>query len=156
MIGLDSAGKTTILYNLKLGCVVQTMPTIGFNVESIEYRNIEFTVWDMGGQDKIRSLWRHYFFDTQGIIYVIDISDIERLQDNIIEFGKITQEIGLKSIPILIFANKFDLPNTISLSDISNRLNLNLMTGRKWHLQLSSGLTGVGIYEGLDWLSKNI
>lgn len=64
-VGLDAAGKTTILYKLKLGEIVTTIPTIGFNVETVEYKNISFTVWDVGGQDKIRPLWRHYFQNTQ-------------------------------------------------------------------------------------------
>lgn len=64
MVGLDAAGKTTILYKLKLGEIVTTIPTIGFNVETVEYKNISFTVWDVGGQDKIRPLWRHYFQNT--------------------------------------------------------------------------------------------
>ena len=67
MVGLDAAGKTTILYKLKLGEIVTTIPTIGFNVETVEYKNISFTVWDVGGQDKIRPLWRHYFQNTQGM-----------------------------------------------------------------------------------------
>ena len=61
MLGLDAAGKTTILYKLKLGEVVSSVPTIGFNVETLEYKKIKFTVWDVGGQDKIRLLWRHYY-----------------------------------------------------------------------------------------------
>uniref|UniRef100_A0A183CME8 MICOS complex subunit MIC60 n=1 Tax=Globodera pallida TaxID=36090 RepID=A0A183CME8_GLOPA len=65
MVGLDAAGKTTILYKLKLGEIVTTIPTIGFNVETVEYRNISFTVWDVGGQDKIRPLWRYYYQNTQ-------------------------------------------------------------------------------------------
>ncbi|PWA66565.1 ADP-ribosylation factor 3 [Artemisia annua] len=68
MVGLDAAGKTTILYKLKLGEIVTTIPTIGFNVETVEYKN-SFTVWDVGGQDKIRPLWRHYFQNTQGLIF---------------------------------------------------------------------------------------
>lgn len=60
MVGLDAAGKTTVLYKLKLGEIVTTIPTIGFNVETVKYKNINFTVWDVGGQDKIRPLWRHY------------------------------------------------------------------------------------------------
>lgn len=67
MVGLDAAGKTTILYKLKLGEIVTTIPTIGFNVETVEYKGIVFTVWDVGGQTKIRPLWRHYFQNTQGI-----------------------------------------------------------------------------------------
>ncbi|KAJ6844370.1 ADP-ribosylation factor [Iris pallida] len=71
MVGLDAAGKTTILYKLKLGEIVTTIPTIGFNVETVEYKNISFTVWDVGGQDKIRPLWRHYFQNTQGLILLL-------------------------------------------------------------------------------------
>uniref|UniRef100_A0A672G588 ADP-ribosylation factor 4 n=1 Tax=Salarias fasciatus TaxID=181472 RepID=A0A672G588_SALFA len=81
MVGLDAAGKTTILYKLKLGEVVTTIPTIGFNVETVEYKNICFTVWDVGGQDKIRPLWRHYFQNTQGLIFVVDSNDRERVAD---------------------------------------------------------------------------
>ncbi len=79
IVGLDAAGKTTILYKLKLGEIVTTIPTIGFNVETVEYKNISFTVWDVGGQDKIRPLWRHYFQNTQGLIFVVDSNDRERV-----------------------------------------------------------------------------
>ena len=79
MVGLDAAGKTTILYKLKLGEIVTTIPTIGFNVETVEYKNISFTVWDVGGQDKIRPLWRHYYQNTQGLIFVVDSNDKDRV-----------------------------------------------------------------------------
>merc|ERR1711988_815542 len=72
MVGLDAAGKTTILYKLKLGEIVTTIPTIGFNVETVEYKNISFTVWDVGGQDKIRPLSRHSFQNPQGLIFLVD------------------------------------------------------------------------------------
>merc|ERR1712097_45141 len=81
MLGLDAAGKTTILYKLKLGEVVTTIPTIGFNVETVEYKNINFSVWDVGGQDKIRKLWRHYYENTQGLIFVVDSNDRDRIDD---------------------------------------------------------------------------
>ena len=79
MVGLDAAGKTTILYKFKLGEVVTTIPTIGFNVETVEFKNISFTVWDVGGQDKIRPLWRHYYQNTQGVIFVVDSNDRDRV-----------------------------------------------------------------------------
>ena len=88
MVGLDAAGKTTILYKLKLGEIVTTIPTIGFNVETVEYKNISFTVWDVGGQDKIRPLWRHYFQNTQGLIFVIDSNDRERVNEAKDELNK--------------------------------------------------------------------
>ena len=71
MVGLDAAGKTSILYKLKLNETMHTIPTIGFNVETVTYKNINFTVWDVGGQDKIRKLWHHYFTGTDAIIYVV-------------------------------------------------------------------------------------
>lgn len=79
MLGLDGAGKTTILYSLKLGQAINTIPTIGFNVEQLSYKTINFLVWDVGGQQKLRNLWTHYFEKARGLIYVIDSSDSERI-----------------------------------------------------------------------------
>jgi len=80
MVGLDAAGKTTILYKLKLGEVVTTIPTIGFNVETVEYKNINFTAWDVGSRSKMRPLWRHYYQNTQALIFVVDANDRDRLE----------------------------------------------------------------------------
>merc|ERR1711860_8695 len=80
MVGLDGAGKTTILYKIKLDDDVTTVPTIGFNVETVQLRNIKFTIWDVGGQDKIRQLWKHYFQNTQAVIFVVDSADRVRLE----------------------------------------------------------------------------
>jgi ADP-ribosylation factor protein 4 len=96
MVGLDAAGKTTILYKLKLGEIVTTIPTIGFNVETVEYKNISFTVWDVGGQDKIRPLWRHYFQNTQGLIFVVDSNDRERVGEAREELLKMVCATSLK------------------------------------------------------------
>ena len=106
MVGLDAAGKTTILYKLKLGEIVTTIPTIGFNVETVEYKNISFTVWDVGGQDKIRPLWRHYFQNTQGLIFVVDSNDRERVGEARDELHRMLQEDELRDAVLLIYANK--------------------------------------------------
>src|SRR3954471_9725313 len=108
MVGLDAAGKTTILYKLKLGEIVTTIPTIGFNVETVEYKNIKFTVWDVGGQDKIRLLWRHYYQNTQGLIFVVDSSDKERVELAKEELHKMLNEEDLRDAVVLVFANKQD------------------------------------------------
>merc|ERR1719197_2217196 len=79
MMGLDAAGKTTITYKLQLGEVVHTIPTIGFNVETVTYKNVNMTIWDVGGQTKIRPLWRHYYQNIDGIIFVVDSNDKERM-----------------------------------------------------------------------------
>ncbi|KAI2565433.1 hypothetical protein G5576_007594 [Homo sapiens] len=108
MVGLDAAGKTTILYKLKLGEIVTTIPTIGFNVETVEYKNISFTVWDVGGQDKIRPLWRHYFQNTQGLIFVVDSNDRERVNEAREELMRMLAEDELRDAVLLVFANKQD------------------------------------------------
>merc|ERR1712031_113056 len=89
MVGLDAAGKTTVLYKFKLNEVVTTIPTIGFNVETVEYKNLRFTVWDVGGQDKIRPLWRYYYQGTNGLIYVVDSNDRDRVENVREELAKI-------------------------------------------------------------------
>ncbi|XP_054632554.1 ADP-ribosylation factor 4-like [Dunckerocampus dactyliophorus] len=156
MVGLDAAGKTTILYKLKLGEIVTTIPTIGFNVETVEYKNISFTVWDVGGQDKIRPLWRHYFQNTQGLIFVVDSNDRERLAEAADELSKMLQEQELKDAILLVFANKQDLPNALSVSEVANQLSLNDLRSKKWHVESTCATQGTGLYEGLDWLSTEL
>lgn len=156
MVGLDAAGKTTILYKLKLGEVVTTIPTIGFNVETVEFKNINFTVWDVGGQDKIRPLWRHYFQNTQGLIFVIDSNDRERMSEASEELQKMLSEEELKDAILLIFANKQDLPNAQSVSQIRDSLKLDSLNTRKWYIQSTCATQGTGLYEGLDWLSQEL
>uniref|UniRef100_A0A4W3IWI9 ADP-ribosylation factor n=1 Tax=Callorhinchus milii TaxID=7868 RepID=A0A4W3IWI9_CALMI len=155
-MGLDAAGKTTILYKLKLGEIVTTIPTIGFNVESVEYKNICFTVWDVGGQDKIRPLWRHYFQNTQGLIFVVDSNDRERVQEAAEELQKMLQEDELRDALLLIFANKQDLPNAISVSDMKDKLGLTSLSSRNWYVQATCAIQGNGLFDGLDWLSKEL
>ncbi|XP_053741481.1 ADP-ribosylation factor 4-like [Synchiropus splendidus] len=155
MVGLDAAGKTTILYKLKLGEIVTTIPTIGFNVETVEYKNISFTVWDVGGQDKIRPLWRHYFQNTQGLIFVVDSNDRERVQESADELAKMLSEDELKDAVLLVFANKQDLPNAMSVSELTEKLKLH-QHRKHWHMQSTVATQGTGLYEGLDWLSKEL
>merc|ERR1711916_10177 len=153
-VGLDAAGKTTILYKLKLGEIVTTIPTIGFNVETVEYKKINFTVWDVGGQDKIRPLWRHYFQNTQGLIFVVDSNDRERINEANDELQKMLNEDELRDAVLLVFANKQDLPNAMSVAEITDKLGLHSLRNRKWYIQSTCATSGDGLYEGLDWLSN--
>ncbi|KAK3019075.1 hypothetical protein RJ639_004362 [Escallonia herrerae] len=156
MVGLDAAGKTTILYKLKLGEVITTIPTIGFNVETVEYKNVSFTVWDVGGQDKIRPLWRHYFQNTQGLIFVVDSNDRDRVSEARDELHRMLSEDELRDAVLLVFANKQDLPNAMSVSEITDKLGLHSLRQRRWFIQSACATAGEGLYEGLDWLSSNI
>ncbi|KAG6513119.1 hypothetical protein ZIOFF_023427 [Zingiber officinale] len=156
MVGLDAAGKTTILYKLKLGEIVTTIPTIGFNVETVEYKNISFTVWDVGGQDKIRPLWRHYFQNTQGLIFVVDSNDRDRIAEARDELHRMLNEDELRDAVLLVFANKQDLPNAMNAAEITDKLGLHSLRQRHWYIQSACATSGEGLYEGLDWLSNNI
>ncbi len=155
MLGLDAAGKTTILYKLKLGEVVSSVPTIGFNVETVEYKNIKFTVWDVGGQDKIRLLWRHYYQNTQGLIFVVDSSDKERVELAREELQRMLGEEELRDAVLLVFANKQDL-GVMSVAEVTEKLGLHTLRGRDWYIQGTCAMTGDGLYDGLDWLSKTV
>ncbi|CAH1970009.1 unnamed protein product [Acanthoscelides obtectus] len=138
MLGLDAAGKTTILYKLKLGQSVTTIPTVGFNVETVTYKNVKFNVWDVGGQDKIRPLWRHYYTD-------------EARQ----ELHRIINDREMRDAIILIFANKQDLPEAMKPHEIQEKLGLTRIRDRNWHVQPACATSGDGLYEGLTWLTSN-
>jgi ADP-ribosylation factor protein 1 len=163
MVGLDSAGKTTILYKLKLGEIVTTIPTIGFNVETVEYKSISLTVWDVGGRGGIRPLWRHYYQNTNALIFVIDSNDRDRLDDTNgytnsakYELERFLSESELQNAPILILANKQDLPNALSVKEIEERLEIHKIQDRNVHVWGCCATSGDGLYEGLDWLSGAI
>eukprot|EP01061_Rhynchopus_euleeides_P009887 TRINITY_DN19204_c0_g1_i3.p1 TRINITY_DN19204_c0_g1~~TRINITY_DN19204_c0_g1_i3.p1 ORF type:complete len:185 (+),score=80.03 TRINITY_DN19204_c0_g1_i3:253-807(+) len=157
MVGLDAAGKTTILFKLKLDEHVTTVPTIGFNVETVEYKNIKFNVWDVGGQDKLRALWKHYYEDSNAIIFVIDSNDKDRLHIAAQELQVLMSDTSLIEATLLVFCNKQDLPQAASPSEVVQTIGLQQMVGkRKWYVQGCSAVSGEGLYEGLDWLSQNL
>lgn len=156
MLGLDAAGKTTILYKLKLGQSVTTIPTVGFNVETVTYRSVKFNVWDVGGQDKIRPLWRHYYTGTQGLIFVLDCADKDRVEESCHELHRVINDREMKDAILLVFANKQDLPGVMRPQEVQENLGLGKMLERKWYVQPSCATTGDGLYEGLNWMMANI
>lgn len=129
---------------------------LGFNVETVEYKNISFTVWDVGGQDKIRPLWRHYFQNTQGIIFVVDSNDRDRVGEARDELQRMLNEDELRDALLLVFANKQDLPNAMNAAEITDKLGLQSLRQRNWYIQATCATTGEGLYEGLEWLSTNL
>lgn len=157
MVGLDAAGKTTVLYQLRLGENVVTIPTIGFNVEKVEYKNLSFTVWDIGGQDKIRRLWKHYYNGVNGIIFVVDSNDPARFKEAGDEIARLASEPELDRIPLLVLANKQDLRSAAPTKVIAEAVGMHtLRGGRKWFVQGAAATTGDGLYEGLDWLATQV
>lgn len=152
ILGLDGAGKTTILYRLQLGEVVKTKPTIGFNVETLTYKNLKLNVWDLGGQTSIRPYWRCYYSNTAAVIFVVDSTDTERINIASNELHSMLKEDELQDAALLVFANKQDQPGALSTAEVSKSLNLTDLKDRSWSIVASSAIKGEGLTEGLDWL----
>jgi len=149
MFGVDGAGKTAILYKLKLGEDILTTPTIGFNVETIAYRDANFTLWDLGGQESIRPLWKHYTQNIDGSIFVIDGSgDIYSQKEVISNF--VNENTDIRSKPILVYVNKKDI-SQVQLTDVEQAYDFRIYCSNIKFIS-SCSKTGEGLYEGLDFL----
>lgn len=162
MLGLDSAGKTTVLYRLKFNEFVNTVPTIGFNTEKIKLSNgtakgISCHFWDVGGQEKLRPLWKSYSRCTDGIIYVVDSVDVDRLEEAKTELHKVTKFAENQGTPLLVIANKQDLPKSLPVAEIEKQLALHeLIPATTYHVQPACAIIGEGLTEGMDKLYEMI
>ena len=157
MIGLDSAGKTTLLYRLRQGKelrLTSVQPTVGFNVESVECEGCSFTVWDIGGGSKIRELWIHYLRGAKGLIWVVDSSDRERLEEARAELERLLGVVDMRGMPVLVVANKQDLPGAMDAAELTQRLGMESLGQRAWHVQAACAVTGEGVREGLGWMAQ--
>ncbi|XP_077248013.1 uncharacterized protein LOC143887732 [Tasmannia lanceolata] len=124
VVGLDNAGTTTTLYKLHLGEVITTHPTVGSNVEELVYKNIQFEVWDLGGQDRLRTSWATYYHGTRAVIAVIDSTDRARINMMKDELFRLLPHEDLEHTVILVFANNQDIKGTMSPAEITDALSL--------------------------------
>ncbi|GMT06252.1 hypothetical protein PENTCL1PPCAC_28426, partial [Pristionchus entomophagus] len=154
ILGLDGAGKTTILYKLQVGEIVTTIPTIGFNVEHVQYKNLKFQVWDLGGQTSIRPYWRCYYANADAVIYVVDSADKDRMGVSKGELVSMLEEEELKDAVLLILANKQDLPGKMTLPDVHKALGLESLKNRTFQIFKTSAKKGEGLDEAMDWLGN--
>ena len=123
-------------------------------METIEHKDFSFTVWDVGGRDKKRPLWRHYYQNTQGIIFVVDSNDRDRIASDMDDSAKynlhsLLKEDELRDAFILVYANKQDLPNALTVEEVAERLELNRIENRPWYIVPCCGPSGEGLYKGL-------
>ncbi|NXC66087.1 ARL14 protein, partial [Anhinga anhinga] len=156
MLGLDSAGKSTLLYKLKYNNVFLTIPTIGFNVDMIETgKDFTLTFWDVGGQQKMRQFWCNFLENADGLLYVVDSSDKWRLEESRREFELILKNDFLRNIPVVVLANKQDLPGALNAEEITRRFHMKkYCSNRNWYVQPCCALTGEGVSEALQRLTS--
>uniref|UniRef100_A0A8C1CT73 ADP-ribosylation factor-like protein 3 n=1 Tax=Cyprinus carpio carpio TaxID=630221 RepID=A0A8C1CT73_CYPCA len=145
LLGLDNAGKTTILKQLASEDISHITPTQGFNIKSVQSQGFKLNVWDIGGQRKIRPYWRNYFENTDLLIYVIDSSDRKRFDETAQELAELLDEEKLNMVPLLIFANKHDMTMAATAAEIAESLNLHTIRDRIWQIQPCSALTAEGV-----------
>ncbi|XP_021014837.1 ADP-ribosylation factor-like protein 14 [Mus caroli] len=157
LLGLDSAGKSTLLYRLKFAETLATIPTIGFNVEMVQLQSsLTLTVWDVGGQEKMRTVWDCYCENAHGLMYVVDCSEgKKRLEDSRKEFKHILKNEHIKNTPVVILANKQDLPGALSAEDITRMFKVKkLCSNRNWYVQPCCAVTGEGLDDGFRKLTE--
>ncbi|KAF0978316.1 hypothetical protein FDP41_002831 [Naegleria fowleri] len=156
--GLDNSGKSTIINYLKPKKERESnvVPTIGYSQESFDFDKLNFTVFDMSGQGKYRNLWESFYGEVDGVIFVIDSADRVRIAVAEDEMKILLKEIKDRPIPILFFANKQDLANSLSASEVSESLKLHEIQNKSWTIIASNALVGDGISDGVKWLSEEI
>jgi len=153
-VGLDAAGKTTILYKIKKFEFVTPIRKVGFG--TVEHLGMNIMSWDVGGNDKIRPLWRHYFQGTQALVFVVDSNDRDRIDDASAELQTFIMEDELRDAILLVFANKQDMPNAMPVQMVSEKLGLHAIRDRRCFIQGSCALTGYGLREGYDWIVASL
>ncbi|ULU04731.1 hypothetical protein L3Y34_017471 [Caenorhabditis briggsae] len=157
LLGLDNAGKTTILKQLSSEDIQHVTPTKGFNVKTVAAMgDIRLNVWDIGGQRTIRPYWSNYYENIDTLIFVIDSNDKKRFDEMNIELGELLDEEKLRKVPVLIFANKQDLATSATSEEITRKLDLDLLRDRTWHIQACSAKLNEGISDGIAWVANTL
>ena len=159
ILGLDNAGKTTIVKKFLGEDTSEIAPTLGFQIKTIEHNGFKLNVWDVGGQTTIRSYWRNYFEQTDGLIWVVDSGDKMRLQDCKKELMQLLVQEKLAGATLFIFCNKQDVAGALSPQEIKDTLELDSLEGckgRNWSIMPCSAMTGDGLLQGIDWIVDDI
>ena len=155
-LGLDNSGKTTIIKSFLSQDPTSTSPTLGFTINTLKYKSNTTNFWDIGGQTTIRSYWRNYFEETDGVIWVVDSSDKLRLNDCKDELHNLLKQEKLAGATLLVFCNKQDINGALNVEEIKNILELDTITTRHWIIMPCCGLNGNGLENGLEWLMDDI
>ncbi|KAF9480823.1 GTP-binding protein [Pholiota conissans] len=155
-LGLDNAGKTTILKKLNGEDISGISPTLGFNIKTFAHGKYTLNIWDVGGQRTLRPYWRNYFEQTDALVWVVDSSDRARMQDCKQELHSLLTEDRLAGASLLVFANKQDLQGSMTDTEIRDALDLPSITTHRWKIWPCSAVTGANLVSGLDWIVKDV
>ncbi|GLB33309.1 putative GTP-binding protein [Lyophyllum shimeji] len=155
-LGLDNAGKTTILKKLNGEDIKSISPTLGFNIKTFTHGKYTLNIWDVGGQRTLRPYWRNYFEQTDALVWVVDSTDRMRMADCKDELHALLTEDRLAGASLLVFANKQDLQGSLSASEIQQTLDLGAITTHHWRIWPCSAVTGANLVEGLDWVVGDV
>jgi len=164
ILGLDHAGKTTLLEHLKAlykGIEPlspdQIMPTVGLNIGRVDVSNVKLILWDLGGQAGLRSIWDKYFTEAHGVIFVVDSADESRFHEAKTELDLLLKHPEMSEVPLLFCINKQDLPNALAQEEIEKIFNLNeIRETREFNIQTLTAITGEGTREGLTWMVETL
>ncbi|KAI6393410.1 ADP-ribosylation factor-like protein 2 [Pyricularia oryzae] len=155
MLGLDNAGKTTIVKKIMDEDVNTVSPTLGFIIKTIDYEGYKLNIWDVGGQKTLRSYWRNYFEKTDALIWVVDATDRLRVEDCRVELHGLLQEERLSGASLLVFANKTDVNGCMQKDEILEGLQLKEIRTHRWSILKCSAMTGKNLNEGLAWVVED-
>ncbi|KIJ70627.1 hypothetical protein HYDPIDRAFT_79188 [Hydnomerulius pinastri MD-312] len=155
-LGLDNAGKTTILKKINGENITSISPTLGFNIKTFIHRNYTLNIWDVGGQRTLRPYWRNYFEQTDAIVWVVDSGDRMRIQDCKEELHNLLLEDRLSGASLLVFANKQDIQGSMTDKEIRQLLDLPGIKSHHWKIWPCSAVTGLNLVAGLDWIVEDV
>ena len=163
-LGLDGAGKTSVLRRADRDSFDTVEPTTGFHVRAINVEpDWKLDVWDIGGSVNVRPYWSKYVtFDTRAVIWVVDGSDRARLGEASSALrALIESEVRLRAAPLLVLLNKSEISGGVSVAEAAGALGVEQLPGisgstRPHHVQACSAATGQGVAEGLQWLSQTL
>ena len=158
IVGLAAAGKTTVLYKLKLGPMAEESypPTIGSNVERVAFGKLTMEVWDLGGQDQLREAWLVYFANTDAVVLVVDSANEADLDTVRVELRRLLLSDDLRGLPLLVLANKQDAPGAMPPAELSAALDLHAVKDRPWHIHPTVAIHGEGLQDAFQWVAEAV